>query len=282
MLNYPFKCKIWTHFIPSQKGQHSPGILTGFWQLCLQAMAVQCGSPSTHWQKVQSSSFHCSSWALSLLFTQQLALVLSIDSSSTSEGRDTDMQLYGGQNQVREAGESLIWFWVTSIVWFGYHKYINPKLQSNVYTPSSTVTELTGDRVRTELKEVGYSMRELTWYRDWLVTKSRESETCLNWDDLFTFGSGERLKTLQQHMSGLKLKLDRIRFGVSLSSWERLNNWKHSEGDDIHNCRSPWCLLTLWLKAWSHRWEFQLWPLRSAARSAFDTINLTPKQKKAP
>lgn len=59
--------------------------MTGFWQLCLQAMAVQCGSPSTHWQKVQSSSFHCSSWARSLLFTQQLAFVLSIDSSSTSE-----------------------------------------------------------------------------------------------------------------------------------------------------------------------------------------------------
>lgn len=73
--------------VPSQKGQHSPGILTGFWQLCLHAMAVQCGSPSTHWQKVQSSSFHCSSWARSLLFTQQLALVLSIDSSSTSETR---------------------------------------------------------------------------------------------------------------------------------------------------------------------------------------------------
>lgn len=73
--------------IPSQKGQHSPGILTGYWQLCLQAMAVQCGSPSTHWQKVQSSSFHCSSWARSLLFTQQLALVLSIGNSSTSERR---------------------------------------------------------------------------------------------------------------------------------------------------------------------------------------------------
>ncbi|TNN87214.1 hypothetical protein EYF80_002416 [Liparis tanakae] len=48
-------------------------------------MAVQWGSPSTHWQKVQSSSFHCSSWARSLLFTQQLAFVLSIDSNSTSE-----------------------------------------------------------------------------------------------------------------------------------------------------------------------------------------------------
>lgn len=73
--------------VPSQKGQHSPGIFTGFWQLCLHAIAVQCGSPSTHWQKVQSSSFHCSSWARSLLFTQQLAFVLSIDSSSTSETR---------------------------------------------------------------------------------------------------------------------------------------------------------------------------------------------------
>lgn len=78
--------------VPSQKGQHSPGILTGFWQLCLHAMAVQWGSPSTHWQKVQSSSFHCSSWGRSLLFTQQLALVLSIDSSSTSENEVRDDQ----------------------------------------------------------------------------------------------------------------------------------------------------------------------------------------------
>lgn len=82
-------------FIPSQNGQHSPGIFTGFWQLCLQAMAVQCGSPSTHWQKVQSSSFHCSSWARSLLFTQQLALVLSIDSNSTSEMKETAMDIVG-------------------------------------------------------------------------------------------------------------------------------------------------------------------------------------------
>lgn len=97
--------------VPSQKGQHSPGILTGFWQLCLHAIAVQCGSPSTHWQKVQSSSFHCSSWARSLLFTQQLAFVLSIDSSSTSATRWRTMRDEGrdGGCTLCQVGAELIW-----------------------------------------------------------------------------------------------------------------------------------------------------------------------------
>lgn len=110
-------------------------------------MAVQCGSPSTHWQKVQSSSFHCSSCARNLLFTQQLALVLSIDSNSTSERKDRDSD-EEEENLGSDSSPS-------HTVWFGYHEQnLNPKLKS-----SASRTTYSNHRVKAGLKGEGYPIR---------------------------------------------------------------------------------------------------------------------------